>query len=269
MTQTDPSMESSTVFHIPGMDCPSEEQLIRLALSSLEIKALTFNLSQKKLTVRHSTEPTKILGKLEPLGLGAAICSSEQVLAKAQVQASDASQTNVLLWLLALNGTMFLIEVTAGWFAHSAGLIADGIDMFSDAAVYGVSLFVVGKTAAHKLKAAKLAGLIQLVLAAGIFARVAYQISTNAMPAPSSMIGFSFLALIINLICLYLVAKHRDYGVHMRACYIFSANDVITNFGVILAGFLVAWLSSPYPDWIIGAIIGVVVLTGGIRILKL
>lgn len=269
MTQTDPPMESSTVFNIPGMDCPSEEQLIRLALASLEINALAFDLNQRTLVVRHRIAPEQILEKLEPLGLGAVIDSTQQVLANAALPASDASQTRVLLWLLALNGAMFFIEVTAGWLALSAGLIADGIDMFSDAAVYGVSLYVVGKSSAYKLKAAKLAGLIQIVLAAGIFSRVGYQISTNAMPEPDSMIGFSFLALIVNIICLYLVAKHRDDGVHMRASYIFSANDVITSFGVIVAGFLVAWLSSPYPDWIIGAIIGIVVLSGGVRILKL
>lgn len=269
MTPTDPSTESSTVFHIPGMDCPSEEHLIRMALASLEIKELNFDLNQKKLTIRHRIDPEEVLKKLKPLGLGAVIELNEQVPATSGMPASDESQTRVLLWLLALNGAMFFIEVTAGWFAHSAGLIADGIDMFSDAAVYGVSLLAVGKAAAYKLKAARFAGLIQIALAAGIFGRVTYQMSVNVMPTPDSMIGFSFLALIVNIICLYLVAKHRNDGVHMRASYIFSANDVITNLGVIIAGFLVAWLSSPYPDWIIGTIIGFVVLWGGVRILRL
>ncbi|MDN3987282.1 cation transporter [Zwartia vadi] len=269
MIPTDASTESSTVFHIPGMDCPSEEQLIRMALASLEINALFFDLNQKKLTVRHRIRPEDILSKLQPLGLGAVMSSSEQVPVSAESPADEASQTRVLIWLLTLNGAMFFIEVTAGWLAHSAGLIADGIDMFSDAAVYGVSLFVVGKAAAYKLKAAKLAGLIQIALAAGIFGRVAYQISSDVMPEADSMIGFSFLALVVNIVCLYLVSKHRNDGVHMRASYIFSANDVITSLGVIIAGFLVAWLSSPYPDWIIGIIIGLVVLLGGIRILRL
>lgn len=184
-------------------------------------------------------------------------------------QASDASQRRVLFWLLGLNGVMCIVEITAGWLARSAGLMADGVDMFSDAAVYATALYAVGKAAQYKLRSAKLAGVIQIVIAIGIFIRVSYQVSSGTMPAPDSMIGFSFLALLVNAICLYMVAKHRNDGVHMRASYIFSANDVLTNLGVIGAGFLVAWLSSPYPDWIIGAIIGVVVLTGGIRILKL
>ncbi|MFO7830676.1 MAG: sodium:proton antiporter, partial [Desulfuromonadaceae bacterium] len=61
----------------------------------------------------------------------------------------------------------------------------------------------------------------------------------------------------------------RDRGVHMKASYIFSANDVIANLGLILAGVLVAWSGSPYPDLIIGTIIGIIVLSGAYRILKL
>lgn len=47
------------------------------------------------------------------------------------------------------------------------------------------------------------------------------------------------------------------------------ANDVVANFGVILAGLLVAWTVSRYPDLIIGMIIGVIVLSGVHRILQL
>ena len=55
----------------------------------------------------------------------------------------------------------------------------------------------------------------------------------------------------------------------MKASWIFSANDVIANLGVILAGFLVAWTGSLYPDLVIGLIIGAIVLTGARRILQL
>ena len=55
----------------------------------------------------------------------------------------------------------------------------------------------------------------------------------------------------------------------MKASYIFSANDVIANIGVIIAGILVAWTASPIPDWIIGLLIAFLVLSGALRILKL
>ena len=55
----------------------------------------------------------------------------------------------------------------------------------------------------------------------------------------------------------------------MKASWIFSANDVIANVGVIVAGLFVALTGSRYPDLVIGLVIGVIVLNGARRILKL
>jgi Co/Zn/Cd efflux system component len=55
----------------------------------------------------------------------------------------------------------------------------------------------------------------------------------------------------------------------MKASYIFSANDVIANAGVIAAGALVWATGSPYPDLVIGTIVAFIVLNGARRILKL
>jgi Co/Zn/Cd efflux system component len=55
----------------------------------------------------------------------------------------------------------------------------------------------------------------------------------------------------------------------MKASYIFSANDVLANLGVIVAGALVNWTGSSYPDLFIGIAIGLFVLNGARRILQL
>ena len=54
----------------------------------------------------------------------------------------------------------------------------------------------------------------------------------------------------------------------MRASWIFSANDVIANLGVILAGVLVFWLDARWPDLVIGVIVSCVVLRGAKMILE-
>lgn len=265
---------AKTTFVVPAMDCPSEEQLIRMALSALSISKMDFDIPNRKLVIFHSEDPNIVLSKLVPLGLGAKINSSE-LLEGSQVESviidssKDAQERTVLIWLLALNGLMFFIEIIAGWFAQSAGLIADALDMFADAAVYGVALYAVGKAAHNKLSAAKLAGIIELLLAFGAIWRTAFQIYKGAQPEANAMIWISAVALAVNVSCLYLVSKRKNDGVHMRASYIFSANDVLANLGVIVAGFLVAWFSSPVPDWIIGLMIGFLVLSGAIRILRL
>jgi Co/Zn/Cd efflux system component len=55
----------------------------------------------------------------------------------------------------------------------------------------------------------------------------------------------------------------------MKASWICSSNDVISNVGIILAGVLVAATGSRYPDLLIGLVISVIVLHGAHRILKL
>ena len=83
------------------------------------------------------------------------------------------------------------------------------------------------------------------------------------------MIGISLLALAVNVASLLLVARHRHGGAHMRASYIFSTNDVLANLGVIAAGALVGWTGSRLPDLGAGAIVALLVLSGGVRILRL
>ncbi len=83
------------------------------------------------------------------------------------------------------------------------------------------------------------------------------------------MISISLLALIANVTCLFLIFKKKDAGAHMQASWIFSANDVIANMGVIIAGVLVTFTGSRYPDLIIGFVIALVVFNGARRILQL
>jgi Co/Zn/Cd efflux system component len=76
------------------------------------------------------------------------------------------------------------------------------------------------------------------------------------------MIAISCIALVANVACLGLVARHRDRGAHMKASYVFTATDVIANAGVIVAGALVWWTGSHLPDLVIGATIGVLSCSG-------
>jgi Co/Zn/Cd efflux system component len=76
------------------------------------------------------------------------------------------------------------------------------------------------------------------------------------------------LALVANVICLKLISKHSKGEVHMRASWIFSKNDVIANLGIIAGGVLVSAFQSPYPDLLIGLAISLLVIRGGVHIVK-
>lgn len=173
------------------------------------------------------------------------------------------------LWLLLLiNALMFLVEAATGWWAESTGLLADSLDMFADASVYGVALYAVGRSVQLQQRSAIASGLIQIALGIGVLVEVVRRFLFGSEPVSTLMLIIGAVALAANVSCLVLLAKHREGGAHMRASWIFSTNDVIANLGVILSGLLVMTLHSRYPDLLIGGVISVVVVHGGWRILR-
>lgn len=261
-----------SVYAVPKMDCPSEERLIRLALNGLEeIRTLSFDLSNRRLKVVHDGEAEPITAKLTSLGLGASlqetIAADRESMGAAGV--SSAQESGTLRWLLGINALLFGVEFTAGLIAQSTGLVGESLDNFADAAVYGLALYAVGHSVKRQVRAAHFAGVLQFVLALGTLEEVVRRFVFGSEPESRTMMVIAFVALIANVTCLLLISKHREGGAHMKASWIFSANDVIINGGVIVAGGLVRWTGSAYPDLVIGGIAGAIVLNGARRILAL
>ena len=124
-----------------------------------------------------------------------------------------------------------------------------------------------GRSLTQQRRAALLSGRLQIALAAWVLLDVLWRSMWGGEPISSVMVAIGLLALLANLLCLVLVRRHRDGGMHMRASVIFSTNDTLANLGVIVAGLLVAWSGSPIPDLVIGTAISLLVLNGGRRIL--
>jgi Co/Zn/Cd efflux system component len=173
------------------------------------------------------------------------------------------------LWtLLTINATMFATEGVAGWFGESAGLIADSLDMFADASVYGIALYAVGRSRGIQSTAAIASGVLQIGLGFGVLLEVVRRYLHGSEPVSALMMGVGTIAFAANVGCLAILAEHRTGGVHMRASWIFSTNDVIANLGVIVSGGLVLLLGSRVPDLIIGGLICALVVRGGVQILR-
>lgn len=260
---------NKSVFAIPKMDCPSEERMIRIALDgAADLGELRFDLQARTLTVVHRGEPSPILAKLEPLGLGARLQATEDAPDEIALP-DDATEARTLRLVLAINVAMFAVELVAGLLSESTGLLADSLDMLADATVYGLSLFAVGKAATTKLRSARVAGLLQGILAVGVLVEATRRLIVGSAPEAPTMIGVSLVALAANAICLVLLVRHREGGAHMKASWIFTSTDVLANLGVIVAGALVAWTGSRLPDLVIATAVGLVVLGGAVRIFRL
>lgn len=258
-----------TIFEISKMDCPSEENLIRMKLDGMTaIENLEFDIPNRKLTVYHLGQAGPIERAILDLDLGGKKVSTE--VSEAVHFEENTLQSKLLWTVLAINFAFFLIEMTTGLISKSMGLVADSLDMLADAFVYGISLLAVGGSLVKKKKIARMAGYFQILLAVIGFAEVLRRfIGMKALPDFSTMIVVSAAALVANSICLYLLQKSKSREAHMRASMIFTSNDVIINLGVITAGVLVYWLESSMPDLIVGTIVFLLVIQGARRILKL
>ncbi len=258
-------------YHISKMDCPSEENMIRMKLDGItEIKRLDFDIENRKLTVYHSDENQEIQNRLVELNFGAKLKSTQSIEDNVPHIENSNVQSKLLWSVLIINFSFFILEMTTGLISRSMGLVADSLDMLADSFVYGLSLWAVGSTVLRKKKVARLSGYFQLSLALlGIIEVCRRFISTEAMPDYRIMIGISIFALIANAACLYILQKSKSNEAHMKASMIFTSNDIIINGGVILAGVLVLLTQSMYPDLIVGSIVFLIVVRGAIRILKL
>lgn len=257
-----------SLYEISKMDCPSEEQLIRMALSKFGALNLQFDLPNRQLAVVHEQNTERITETLVGLKLGAKFLKEEQV-SESEGVAQENDESRVLWILLLINFTMFLVEIGIGFYAESTGLVADSFDMLADSIVYSVSLYAVGKAAITQHRAARLSGWFQLLLAFGAIAEVVRKSIAGSEPNSGLMMGISLVALCANVSCLMLLVKHRKGAVHMRASWVFSSNDVIANIGVLIAGGLVYFLKSPLPDLVIGVLIALIVARGALSIMKL
>ncbi|MFQ5686286.1 MAG: cation transporter [Candidatus Scalindua sp.] len=185
-----------------------------------------------------------------------------------EIEIKGKEESRVLIILLLINAVMFIAEFVFGWLSESTGLIADSLDMLADALVYGAGLYAVGKSLRIKAHSAMLSGCLQMTLGVGVLLDIIRRTIMGSNPESVFMIAVSMVALIANVICLVLLAKHRDGEVHMRATWIFTKNDVIANLGVITAGILVAYFSTAIPDLIIGCVISAVIIRGSIQIMN-
>jgi len=259
-----------TTFRISKMDCPSEEQMIRVRLKGMDnIRNLKFDIPGRLLEVYHAGGYKSVLAAIEDLQLDTKFISSEAI--EPVVMEEDHHRQRRVLWqVLAINLFFFALEILTGFIAGSMGLVADSLDMLADSIVYGLALFAVGGTAARKKSIAGTAGYFQVTLAVLGFMEVFRRfLGYGEAPDFYMMIVISALALAGNASCLYLLQRSKSQEAHMRASMIFTSNDVIVNIGVIAAGVFVFFTGSKLPDLTVGAIVFVLVGRGAYRILQL
>ncbi|HBQ20642.1 MAG: hypothetical protein A2Z91_07910 [Deltaproteobacteria bacterium GWA2_38_16] len=177
-----------------------------------------------------------------------------------------------LKWILyavfLINAGMFLVELISGLIANSSALKADSLDMFGDALVYGLSLFVLSKNHKIQARASVIKGLIMFLFGLYVFGEAFHKIIHPIVPTAQTISLIGILALMANMLCFVLLTKHKDKNINLKSSWICSRNDLYGNVSVIGAGILVGYFNSMWPDIIVGLGIAVLVLYFSVMVIK-
>ena len=193
---------------------------------------------------------------------------NQQEEGEIELDASDAAERRTLIWVLAINFLQVFVAGVVGVLADSTGLLGAALDNLGDAGVYAVSLYAVGRTIVAKVRVARLSASLLIALGLALFVEVLRRFFVGAEPIGLAMIVTALANAALNVVCLKLLRSHRDRGVHLKASWIFTTNDMLANAGIVASGAAVMFFASPLPDLIIGLLVGGIVLKGGWNILK-
>ena len=178
------------------------------------------------------------------------------------------SHGKVLWAVLVINAAVFFLGGAAGLLAHSTALLADALDMLGDALVYGFSLFVLARSLRWQAGAALAKGSFMLVFGFGVLAEAIHKMLYPTMPDVAMMGIIGSIALKANLVCFFLLYRHRSDNLNMSSTWLCSRNDIIANFGVLAAAGSSYLLVSRWPDILVGGLIAILFLSSSVVVLR-
>ncbi|THH35373.1 cation transporter [Aliishimia ponticola] len=173
------------------------------------------------------------------------------------------------LWIvIALNATMFFVEMTAGHLAKSQALQADALDFAGDALTYGISLAVIGASVRARTNAALFKGVSLLLMGLWVFGSTVYRVFYVGIPTAEIMGIVGFLALLTNLASVALLIRYKDGDANVRSVWLCSRNDAIGNVAVMIAALGVWGTASGWPDLIVATIMAGLFLSSAFQIVR-
>jgi len=184
-------------------------------------------------------------------------CCNDKACALEQLQSRQVSTLRIVLLI---NAAMFVVELIAGLLANSVALLADSLDMLTDALVYGFSLYVVALGPLWKARAAAAKAGVMGLFGLFVFGQLIYKLVYPQLPVFGTMGVVGALALAANGICFAMLWRHRAEDINMRSVWLCSRNDLIANSSVILAAGAVWFTHSAWPDLLVGALICILFL---------
>lgn len=152
-----------------------------------------------------------------------------------------------------LNFGYFFIEFAIARSIGSVSLFADSIDFLEDTTVNLLIFVALGWSLHHRSLTG--IGLSAMLLVPGIFTLwTAWGKFSVPTPPDATLLSVAGTgALIVNLICAFILARYRKQGDSLtRAAFLSARNDALANVAIIGAAIVTSLTFSAWPDLIVG-----------------
>jgi cobalt-zinc-cadmium efflux system protein len=179
---------------------------------------------------------------------------------------------NRLLWVLAITGSLLVVEVIGGILIGSLALLADAAHMFTDVA--GISLALLATWIAQRPSTRErtfglyrieiLAAALNAVLLLGVAALIIWEASQRLMTTPeiegAPMLVVASLGLIGNAISLRLLSRAQAESLNMRGAYLEVLGDLLGSAAVLVAAAVIAATGLTAADPIASILVALLIL---------
>jgi Co/Zn/Cd efflux system component len=159
----------------------------------------------------------------------------------------------VVLVVALLNLGYFGVEFVVALAIGSVSLFADSVDFLEDASINILIFVAAAWSVARRSRVGSVLAFIILVPAVATIWTAIVKILNPTTPEPLPLSVAAFGALVVNLICAFLLVRHRhQHGSMAKAAWLSARNDALANVAIILAAVVSIWLVTGWIDIVVG-----------------
>lgn len=167
--------------------------------------------------------------------------------------APGVSLRHTVLVVALANLAYFFVEFAVARRIGSVSLFADSIDFLEDTAVNLLVFVALAWSARQRARVGMLLALLLIVPAVAALWTAWQKFLTPTPPDPLLLSATGSGALLVNVSCAMLLARHRnDAGSLAKAAFLSARNDAFANMAVITAGLVTLGWRSGWPDLLVG-----------------
>lgn len=195
----------------------------------------------------------------------------------------EQNRSQKTLWITLILTLFFtIVEIIGGLLSNSLALLSDSAHMISDVLALGLSMLALylARRPPNKrytfgflrfeIVASFLNGLALAIIALGIFVEGIQRFLHPQDIKFGTMITIASIGLVVNIVLTVVLQRsmEEEENLNVQSALWHFIGDLISSIGVIVSAGLIYWTGQRWFDPLISMVIGVILVSGGYRIIR-